>query len=95
LESGAASPHLYPRDFIGKTPEEIDRAAREVGLIARGPDPMNGKGAYIDPVTGRQRLLIHPNEGEFHINNPDGERLDIDGQVVDPSSPSAHLPLSY
>jgi len=55
---------------------------------------MNGKGAYIDPVTGAQRLLIHPNDREYHVNNPIGERIDINGNVVDPKSPLAHLPLN-
>jgi len=55
---------------------------------------MNGKGAYIDPVTGAQRLLIHPNDREYHVNNPSGERIDINGNVVDPKSPLAHLPLN-
>ena len=59
-----------------------------------GPDPKNGKGSYIDPVTGHQRLLIHPNDREFHVNNPLGERVDINGDIVDPKSPLAHLPLN-
>jgi len=33
---------------------------------------MNGKGAHIDPVTGQQRLLIHPHDREYHVNNPSG-----------------------
>lgn len=55
---------------------------------------MNGKGAYIDPVTGKQRLLIHPYDREFHINDPDGRRLDAHGHVVHPKSRTAHLPLA-
>jgi len=78
---------------LGRTPEQIDRTAKAVGLIPRGPDPMNGKGAYVDPVTGIQRILIHPDDREYHVNNSSGERLDIDGNVVDPKSPLAHLPL--
>ena len=54
---------------------------------------MNGKGAYVDPVTGVQRILIHPDHREYHVNNPSGERLDIDGNVVDGKSLLAHLPL--
>jgi hypothetical protein len=54
---------------------------------------MNGKGAYVDPVTGVQRILIHPADREYHVNNPNGERLDINGNVVDAKSLSAHLPL--
>jgi len=40
-----------------------------------------------------QRILIHPADGEYHVNNSIGERLDINGDVVDPKSPLAHLPL--
>jgi hypothetical protein len=78
---------------MGRTPQQIDRAARDAGLIPMGPDPMNGKGAHVDPVTGVQRILIHPDDKEYHVNNPSGERLDINGNVVDAKSLFAHLPL--
>ena len=55
---------------------------------------MNGKGAYVDPVTGVQRILIHPAASEYHVNNPGGERLDINGNAIDAKSPLAHLPLA-
>jgi hypothetical protein len=54
---------------------------------------VNGKGAYLDPVTGVQRILIHLADGEYHVNNAVGERFDLDGNVVDARSPRAHLPL--
>ena len=54
---------------------------------------MNGKGAYVDPVTGVQRILIHPTSSEYHVNNSRGERLDINENAVDAKSPLAHLPL--
>jgi hypothetical protein len=56
---------------------------------------MRGKGAYIDPVTGQQRILIHPEPGgggHIHVNDPSGQRLDINGNPVPPESPEAHLP---
>ena len=59
---------------------------------------MGGRGAYVDPVTGGQRILVHPGPGgvggHSHVNNPQGERLDINGNVVAPESPEAHLPLN-
>ena len=58
--------------------------ARGIGLIPRGPDPVSGQGGYIDPVTGQQRVLIHREEGHFHINTPAGERLDADGRRLLP-----------
>jgi hypothetical protein len=66
------------------------------GLTPKGPDPQSGKGSYVDPVTGEQRILVHPDGaggGHAHVNNPEGERLDINGQVVPPESPEAHLPI--
>ena len=87
------SPEINPSDVTGKTPAEIDRLARGRGLIPRGPDPLNGRGAYVDPVTGKQRVLIHPDEGHAHVNNSAGERLGPNGDVVAPESPEAHLPL--
>ncbi|NOT88643.1 MAG: RHS repeat protein [Lysobacter sp.] len=92
------SPHIDPRDVAGKTPTQIDRFVKEKGLIPKGASPMAGKGAYIDPVTGNQRVLTHPhscNGPHCHVNNPAGERLDINGNLVAPESSGAHLPLNY
>jgi RHS repeat-associated protein len=51
------SPVIHPSEIIGKTPAEIDSISTSKGLIPKGPDPMSGKGAYVDPVTGQQRVL--------------------------------------
>ncbi|MCL7423219.1 MAG: hypothetical protein M8364_20225 [Methylobacter sp.] len=94
-----SSPYIDPKEVAGKTPSQIDQIARDKGLIPKG-DPKSGKGAYIDPVTGKQRVLTHPEPQSgcagphCHVNNPAGERLDIDGNVVPPESPEAHLPLN-
>ena len=63
--------------------------------MPKGPDPQAGKGAYVDPATGKQRVLCHPNcsNPHGHVNNPQGQRLDINGNVVPPESPAAHLPI--
>jgi hypothetical protein len=89
------SPVLNPANLAGKTAAEIDAAAREAGLLPKGPSPITGKGAYIDPVTGEQRVLIHPEPEppHMHVNDPTGARLDINGNPVPPESPAAHLPL--
>ena len=87
---------LEPGDFAGKSPGDIDKVARAKGLIPKGPDPMGGQGAYVDPVTGKQRVLVHPDGsggGHVHVNDPNGQRLGANGQPVDPDSPDAHLPL--
>jgi RHS repeat-associated protein len=92
---GGGSPPLNPANLAGKTPAEIDKAAQDAGLIPKGPDPMAGKGAYIDPATGEQRVLIHSDAEppHMHVNDPAGTRLDINGNPVPPESPAAHLPL--
>jgi hypothetical protein len=43
---------LNPSDFYGKTAAEVDRMALDAGLLPKGPSPVSGKGAYIDPATG-------------------------------------------
>ena len=93
--SPAESPAVHPSEVMGKTPAEIDGVATGKGLIPKGPDPTGGKGAYVDPVTGEQRVLIHPDPdpGHAHVNNPAGERLGPSGQVVPRESPEAHLPI--
>jgi hypothetical protein len=87
--------HIDPKRVAGKSPTEIDKYARDQGLKPRGDDPKSGRGSYTDPDTGEQRVLVHP-EGKSphaHVNSPDGSRLDIDGNVVEPEAPEAHLPL--
>jgi RHS repeat-associated protein len=94
--AGATSPKIDPADVSGKSPQEIDQVARNAGLVPKGPDPMSGKGAYIDPVTGEQRVLIHPNDpagAHAHVNDPAGNRLDANGNVVPNEDPAAHLPI--
>ena len=87
--------HIAPSEVAGRTPAQIDVRARELGLTPRGPAPARGLGAYIDPQTGQQRILSHPNvtPPHGHVNTPAGQRIDINRNVVDPESPAAHLPL--
>jgi len=89
------SPTLDPSHFAGRSPAEIDSLARSHGLIPRGRDPMNGIGSYIDPITGAQRILSHGNDPEphMHVNDSNGQRLDINGNPVHPNDPAAHLPI--
>lgn len=90
------SPQIDPAGIAGKTPSEIEGAATEAGLVPKGPDPAAGRGAYVDPVTGKQRILVHPDADcgpHCHVNDAEGNRLDINGNQVAPESPEAHLPL--
>ena len=74
---------------------QIDKVARDKGLIPKGPNPQGGKGSYVDPVTGKQRVLCHSNcaNPHAHVNNPQGQRLDINGKVVPRDSSAAHVPI--
>lgn len=92
----AKSPDVNPKDIAGRTAGEIDGIAKQSGLLPKGPDPSAGKGAYVDPVNGNQRVLVHPSAGcgpHCHVNDASGQRLDINGRSVAPESPEAHLPL--
>jgi RHS repeat-associated protein len=97
LLSANAGPtaHISPSEVAGKTPAQIDARARELGLQPRGPDPAGGRGAYVDPQTGQQRILSHPNASapHGHVNKPAGQRIGPNGEVVLPESPAAHLPI--
>jgi RHS repeat-associated protein len=86
---------ISPSEVAGRTPQEIDARARQLGLEPKGPNPQGGRGSYVDPQTGKQRVLVHP-EGEpphGHVNNPAGERVGPNGTVVPQESPEAHLPI--
>ena len=39
--------------FSGKTPQEIDQMFKAKGFDPRGPDPLTGKGGYVNTETGR------------------------------------------
>jgi RHS repeat-associated protein len=88
---------ISPSEVIGKTPAEIDARARELGLQPMGPDPAGGRGSYIDPKTGEQRILVHPapktGGPHGHVNDPSGQRVGPNGERVPPESKEAHLPI--
>ncbi|NHZ93938.1 hypothetical protein F2P45_33830, partial [Massilia sp. CCM 8733] len=94
-KDAAGSPYIDPKDVAGKTPAQIEAVALAMGLQTKGPAPKAGRGAFVDPITGEQRVLVHPGgpHPHSHVNNPQGQRLDINGNVVAPESPAAHLPL--
>ena len=74
------SPELAPAELIGRTHEDVQRLAREKGLMEDNRRPNR----YLDPLTGRERLRIdagHP---------PAGPRA---GRIVDPETGDPHFPL--
>ena len=52
---------INPNPFKGKTPTEIDKMLRDAGFEPRGPDPLNGKGGYVNPKTGRSYHIDEAN----------------------------------
>lgn len=94
-EQAGPTGHISPGEVSGRTPSQIDARARELGLDPKGPDPMGGRGSYVDPQTGKQRILSHPNADppHGHVNDPEGRRIGADGRNVPPESPEAHLPI--
>ena len=92
---------ISPSEVANKTPTQIDKRAKELGLEGKGKDPKSGQGAYVDPQTGKQRVLSHPNATDKagnstphgHVNNAQGQRIDANGNVVKNESKAAHLPI--
>ena len=39
--------------FKGKTPQQVDDRFKQKGFEPRGPNPVGGKGGYVNPKTGR------------------------------------------
>lgn len=87
--------HISPTEVIGRTPTQIAQRAKELGLEAKGPNAAAGRGAYIDPQTGVQRILVHPSSDlpHGHVNNPAGQRVGPTGDAVGRTTPAAHLPI--
>jgi RHS repeat-associated protein len=90
---------ISPSEVINKTPAQIDDAAKRLGLEAKGPNPQVGQGAYVDPQTGQQRILSHPNaeKPHGHVNSPSGNRVDASGAehkgARGQEKPEVHLPI--
>ena len=47
------SSKIDPNPFKGKTSQQIDKMFRQKKFSTRGPDPVTGKGGYVNPKTGR------------------------------------------
>jgi RHS repeat-associated protein len=96
-EKAGPTGHISPGEVSGKTPAEIDARAKELGLKPMGPDPAAGRGSYIDPQTGEQRILVHPapkgGAPHGHVNDASGSRIGPGGRVVPAESKEAHLPI--
>ncbi len=54
---GGITKRLLGNPFKGKTPSQIDDMFKKKGFIQKGPDPVSGKGSYINPKTGRKYYI--------------------------------------
>jgi RHS repeat-associated protein len=65
---------LETNPFKGKTPTQIDEMFTKKGFDPRGPDPVNGKGGYVNPKTNRSYHIDEKNSfGEpphVDVNRP-------------------------
>lgn len=50
---GGGAGGLGGNPFKGKSPLQVDEMLRNKGFVPRGPDPLNGKGTYVNPRSGR------------------------------------------
>jgi hypothetical protein len=73
---------INPNPFKGKTAQEIDAMLKAKGYQPRGPDPLNGKGGYVNPETGRSYHIDSANSyGEpahVDVNRPRGYNGPLD-----------------
>jgi RHS repeat-associated protein len=51
--AAAAAKSLAANPFTGKTAREIAEMLEKKGYVPRGPDPVAGRGTYVNPQTGR------------------------------------------
>jgi hypothetical protein len=51
--------------FKDKTAKDLDKMFRGRGLDPKGLDPLNGKGSYIHPKSGRKYCIDAKNKGRY------------------------------
>ncbi|GMV36463.1 MAG: hypothetical protein AMXMBFR61_09710 [Fimbriimonadales bacterium] len=50
--AGATGGEGWQSPFKGKSPRELDEMFRKKGFVVRGPDPVSGRGGYVNPRSG-------------------------------------------
>lgn len=80
-EKIAKSKSLGANPFQGKTPKQVDKMLRDRGFRAEGRDPLNGRGSYVNPKTGRGYHLDGnyplPKGPHVGLHRPRGHHRDI------------------
>ena len=75
--------------FAGKTPVEIDQIFRNRGFQPRGPNPMIGKGGYVNPQTGRS---FHIDPGGQYKSGVEAPHVDVN-RLKASDLPKKKLPI--
>ena len=75
--------------FRGKSPEQLDEMFKKRGFEPRGPDPVHGKGGYVNPKTGRS---YHIDPGAVYKRGTEYPHVDVN-RVGDSKLPKKKYPL--
>lgn len=81
--------------FRGKPAEQIDEMLRAKGFEPRGPDPVHGKGGYVNPRSTRSYHIDEANSfGEpphVDVNRPKGYKGPLDKKKFNMGSDDANI----
>ena len=85
---------MTPREIRQLTPEQLQQRLPKDWSYNKSPD---GRFIHIRDANGKYRIKIDPadrvtNYRHIHILDGKGNALDINGNVVPPNSPAAHIP---
>nr|WP_165783128.1 polymorphic toxin type 37 domain-containing protein [Leptospira wolffii] len=76
LKSSGKGHGLDYNPFKGKKPAEIEKIFEKKGFEKRGPDPVNGKGGYVNPKTNRS-YHIDPGSLTKYKKGPEYPHVDV------------------
>ncbi|MGL4427140.1 MAG: DUF637 domain-containing protein [Alphaproteobacteria bacterium] len=71
---GVSKSGLGVNPFKGKTPKQIDKMFKDKGFEARGKDPVNGKGSYFHPKSGRKYYI---DKGDVYKSGKENPHVDV------------------
>lgn len=77
-EAARGGKGLGGNPFKGKSTAQIDKMLRDKGYVPKGSDPLNGKGTYLIPKTGRSIHIdanhLPPKPPHVSVQRPRGSR---------------------
>ncbi|MCA1790137.1 MAG: hypothetical protein LC667_09850, partial [Thioalkalivibrio sp.] len=73
--------------FRGRTPQEVEDMFLKKGFEPRGPDPVGGRGGYVNPRNGRSYHIDEANSfnepPHVDVNRPRGYKGPLDKRKLD------------